>query len=56
MVIIGTHKGIANYTIGQRKGIGVMVKKKPLYVKKSIKNKIILFLPNMKMIKKIKFF
>ena len=30
---IGTHKGIANYTIGQRKGIGVGGQDKPLYVK-----------------------
>ena len=30
---IGVHKGIANYTIGQRKGIGVGGQKKPLYVK-----------------------
>ncbi len=30
--IIGEHKGIANYTIGQRKGIGIGGNKKPLYV------------------------
>ena len=30
---IGTHKGIANYTVGQRKGIGVGGQEKPLYVK-----------------------
>ena len=30
---IGVHKGIANYTVGQRKGIGVGGQKKPLYVK-----------------------
>ncbi|MDC6448297.1 tRNA 2-thiouridine(34) synthase MnmA [Alphaproteobacteria bacterium] len=30
---IGTHKGIANYTIGQRKGIGIGGQEKPLYVK-----------------------
>ncbi len=30
---IGVHKGIANYTIGQRKGIGVGGQEKPLYVK-----------------------
>ncbi len=29
---IGEHKGIANYTIGQRKGIGVSGSKEPLYV------------------------
>ena len=31
--IIGKHKGIANYTIGQRKGIGIGGQDKPLYVK-----------------------
>ena len=30
---IGVHKGIANYTIGQRKGVGVGGQEKPLYVK-----------------------
>ena len=30
--IIGKHKGIANYTIGQRKGLGVGGSKYPLYV------------------------
>ncbi len=35
---IGKHKGIANYTIGQRKGIGVGGQKKPLYVKEVNKN------------------
>ena len=30
---IGTHKGIANYTIGQRRGVGVGGQDKPLYVK-----------------------
>ena len=30
---IGIHKGIANYTIGQRKGLGVGGQEKPLYVK-----------------------
>ena len=29
--IIGTHKGIANYTVGQRKGLGISYKE-PLYV------------------------
>ena len=35
---IGTHKGIANYTIGQRKGIGIGGQEKPLYVKEVNKN------------------
>ena len=30
---IGIHKGIANYTVGQRKGIGIGGQEKPLYVK-----------------------
>ena len=30
--ILGTHDGISNYTIGQRKGIGISGSKKPLYV------------------------
>ena len=30
--ILGTHDGISNYTIGQRKGIGISGAKKPLYV------------------------
>ena len=30
--ILGKHKGIANYTIGQRKGIGISGSKNPLYV------------------------
>ena len=35
---IGIHKGIANYTVGQRKGIGVGGQDKPLYVKEVNKN------------------
>ena len=30
--ILGTHEGISNYTIGQRKGIGISGSKEPLYV------------------------
>jgi tRNA (5-methylaminomethyl-2-thiouridylate)-methyltransferase len=30
--ILGTHEGIGNYTIGQRKGIGISGSKEPLYV------------------------
>jgi len=36
--VIGVHDGIINYTIGQRKGIGIS-DKKPLYVIKIIANK-----------------
>ncbi|MDC0161629.1 tRNA 2-thiouridine(34) synthase MnmA [bacterium] len=41
---IGTHKGIANYTVGQRKGIGVGGHKKPLYVQEvnKVQNYIVL--------------
>ena len=35
---IGTHKGITNYTIGQRKGIGIGGQNQPLYVKEVNKN------------------
>ena len=35
---IGIHKGIANYTVGQRKGVGVGGQEKPLYVKEVNKN------------------
>tara|TARA_Y100001970_G_scaffold224129_1_gene276146 strand:+ start:6904 stop:7995 length:1092 start_codon:yes stop_codon:yes gene_type:complete len=35
---IGVHKGIANYTVGQRKGIGVGGQDKPLYVQEVNKN------------------
>ena len=30
--ILGTHDGISNYTIGQRKGIGISGSKEPLYI------------------------
>ena len=35
---IGVHKGIANYTVGQRKGVGVGGQEKPLYVQEVNKN------------------
>ena len=35
---IGVHKGIANYTVGQRKGIGVGGQEEPLYVQEVNKN------------------
>ena len=42
--IIGKHKGIANYTVGQRKGIGISGSKEALYVVKvnKVNNSIIL--------------
>ena len=30
--ILGTHKGIANYTVGQRKGLGISGTNEPMYV------------------------
>ncbi|MBE7020691.1 MAG: tRNA 2-thiouridine(34) synthase MnmA [Ruminococcaceae bacterium] len=40
---LGTHKGIINYTIGQRKGLGLALKQSMFVVKKDIKaNKVIL--------------
>ena len=41
---IGVHKGIANYTVGQRKGVGVGGQEKPLYVKEvnKVQNYIVL--------------
>ena len=35
---IGVHKGIANYTVGQRKGVGVGGQEHPLYVQEVNKN------------------
>ena len=35
---IGVHKGIANYTVGQRKGVGVGGQEYPLYVQEVNKN------------------
>jgi tRNA-specific 2-thiouridylase len=35
---IGVHKGIANYTVGQRKGVGVGGQEQPLYVQEVNKN------------------
>ncbi len=42
--ILGKHRGIANYTVGQRKGLGIGGYENPLYVLKidKIKNQIIL--------------
>ena len=37
--ILGRHKGITNYTIGQRKGLGIGGSKFPLYVIDIEKNK-----------------
>ena len=42
--IIGQHIGIANYTVGQRKGLGISGSKNPLYVLKIDKNKNAIYL------------
>ena len=54
--IIGTHKGISNYTVGQRKGIGVGGQKHPLYVKEVNKNQNYIILAPYESLKKTKIF
>ena len=51
--IIGQHTGIANYTVGQRKGLGVGGFKKPLYVLKIEKNNNSIYLGEKKNLKKL---
>ena len=53
---IGTHKGIANYTVGQRKGVGVGGQKKPLYVKEVNKDQNYIVLAELESLQKIKYF
>ena len=53
---IGLHKGIANYTVGQRKGVGVGGQDQPLYVKEVNKDQNYIVLAPLKVFKKIKFF
>ncbi len=53
---IGLHKGIANYTIGQRKGIGVGGQEKPLYVKELNKDQNYIVLAPYENLQKNKFF
>ena len=50
--IIGEHKGIVNYTIGQRKGIGVGGNSQPLYVVDINKDKNQIVLGEKKYLKK----
>jgi len=50
--IIGKHKGIANYTIGQRKGLGVGGYEYPLYVINIDKEKNEIILGNQSLLKK----
>ncbi len=53
---IGVHKGITNYTIGQRKGIGVGGQDKPLYVKEVNKNQNYIVLAPIENLQKDKIF
>ena len=53
---IGVHKGIANYTIGQRKGIGIGGQENPLYVKEVNKEQNYIILAPLKDLKKNRVF
>ena len=53
---IGRHKGIANYTVGQRKGIGIGGQDKPLYVKEVNKDQNYIVLAPYEHLKKNKIF
>ena len=53
---IGVHRGIANYTIGQRKGIGVGGQDMPLYVKEVNKNQNYIVLAPLQSLQKNKIF
>ena len=53
---IGTHKGIANYTVGQRKGVGVSGQNQPLYVKEVNKDQNYIVLAPLESLKKNKIF
>ena len=53
---IGKHKGITNYTIGQRKGIGVGGQEKPLYVKEVNKKQNYIVLAPIESLQKNKIF
>ena len=53
---IGTHKGIANYTVGQRKGVGVGGQENPLYVKEVNKDQNYIVLAPYENLQKNKFF
>ena len=53
---LGTHKGIANYTVGQRKGIGIGGQEKPLYVKEVNKDQNYIVLAPHKNLQKNKIF
>ena len=53
---IGIHKGIANYTIGQRKGVGVGGQDQPLYVKEVNKDQNYIVLAPLQSLQKNKIF
>ena len=53
---IGAHKGIANYTVGQRKGVGVGGQDQPLYVKEVNKDQNYIVLAPLKSLQKNKIF
>jgi len=51
--VIGQHNGIANYTVGQRKGLGLGGFKNPLYVLRIDKNKNSIYLGEKENLKKM---
>ena len=53
---IGVHKGIANYTVGQRKGVGVGGQNHPLYVKEVNKDQNYIVLAPLENLQKNKIF
>ena len=53
---IGIHKGIANYTVGQRKGVGVGGQDRPLYVKEVNKDQNYIVLAPFQSLQKNKIF
>ncbi len=53
---LGIHKGIANYTVGQRKGIGIGGQERPLYVQEVNKNQNYIVLAPYEILQKNKIF
>jgi len=53
---IGTHKGITNYTVGQRKGVGIGGQNQPLYVKEVNKDQNYIVLAPLESLQKNKIF
>ena len=54
--IIGRHKGISNYTVGQRKGIGVGGQNSPLYIKEVNKKQNYIVLATLEKLQKNKIY